>query len=567
MGTKFIRIADSEFLYDAQPVIETLMSADDIMPDTVLVFDYKEWTFLYKILVSIRLSLPFIGSKALNPIAISGGGNLADLLSNPMPYIEILLTPEVKVVEHPDEIETRGMKAITINDYCKKFLPHIKVCSEQGSHSIANEWAAFNIDRLLHPHKAGMPKTSDFTYLCYLLTSGMTEEDLKKTLTPPESRDKSGIKRLKINRQCKMLLIDDQDDYWAGVVRDLLCLPQTADPNQGLSLDVWGKDSLDITVSAGHAARVGIKGIADYRKKILDEYDLVLLDMRLAGSSEQHQDTDRLSGIVMLRHLLDEEDGGNPGQRVIVFTSSNKSWNIKRSLQIGAQDIFIKESPTYPLKESERIENLNNLITEIAKGLSTSWLKDIHRMAHKIIKVCDDRIDQCGQEEEHLKDFYDNIADQVTIACSLFLESDKTDQEKMRLSYVSLETVFEIIGREWLVHNNQEETTKPINDRVQELIKDYDIIDRSSPYIENATRVLIQIRNKAIHPEGGKPWHLPGKCPWRLSDNTDDNREYITRNDYATSFRALMYLLHMIFVKRKDLCVRIKDIIEDERHA
>lgn len=597
---------DSKQELDPRPVIELIKDSDDIKEDTILMFKREEWRFLYKILVGIRLAIPFLGKKALNPIAIIDEKNkLPDLLNDPKQYIEILLTPGVKIFNTETENDISEMKPISIDDYISKFLPHIKVSSKESSHSIANEWAAYNIKRLLNPELNDVPKSNDLRFLCYQLVSGMKEDQLKNLVSPAttesdeattESDDK--VEYLTTDKNKRILLVDDQDDVWAEVIRNLLTRTKNGNPNERIQLDVWGKDNLDIKINDDKSVEdIKIKiqengEYIDYRKQILDTYDVVLLDMRLAGSNEQHQNTDRLSGIVMLKHLLDSSEGGNPGQRVIVFTSSNKSWNIKRALQLGAQDVFIKESPLYPLTEAERIANLNNLIYEIQEGFSMSWLKDIWTMAKKIISTCREEKSDFREEDELYNKFYDaqpqqegdqdkidksiannfeefyyRIANQVEIAFNLFLNSDKHDQEKMRLAYISLETVFELMSQEWLRLNNLPSNdahakTVSVQSRVAELISNYGLVesDYNNGYLNVAIKVLVLIRNNAIHPEcvsddDKKGWYLKDeRWRWRLSNNeecqTIDRHNYVT--DYVTAFRALMYLLYLIFVKGSD---------------
>lgn len=545
MDYKIISHKESRVLLPSSPdfvsVLEELRDDNEIKNDKILVFLINEWGLPLYMILGIRLSLLFLREKALNPIAIISDKSKEELLESGGAFVELLLTPGIRVFGSIDEIQE--MKSISINEYYKKFLPHIKVSSGEGSHSIANEWAAYNIGRLINKNNNEIPETKDFLYLCYLLVNGMNKEQLESLVRPSaESVCKTEIRQLSVDRDRKILLIDDQDDKWENVIRELVTNNGSI---KNITLDVWGKDALDIKFDNDTKTKVvsiKIREKEDYRKEIIDKYDVLLLDMRLAGKDEQHQDTEKLSGIQVLKHILDEKEGGNPGQRVIIFTSSNKAWNIKRCLEIGAQSIFIKESPMYPLQENERIENVNSLLEAIQKGFEYSWLKD----------VCDYSKEICNILYKKVNAFYIPIAEQIKIATEFFLKADKDDNEKMRLAFISLESVFELMSQEWVSYNGYTPEDKPVATRVIELIKDYDIA-RLNGYMRACIKRLVEIRNDSIHTNPNKGENYEYKVfsdrDWKLSK--EETTESILLKEYVKSFRALTYLLYQIFVKKK----------------
>lgn len=526
-------------------VLEEIRDNNEIKKDKILVFRINEWGFPLYMILGIRLSLLFLREKSLNPIAIISDKTKEQLLESGRAFVELLLTPGIRVFSSIDEIQE--MKSISINEYYKKFLPHIKVTSGEGSHSIANEWAAYNIGRLINNKNGEIPKSNDLLYLCYLLVNGMNEKQLESLVRPSaELVCKKEIKQLSVNIKGKILLIDDQNDIWENVIRNLVTNNKS---NNNITLDVWGKNDIEFEENTNVVSQ--IKENKDYHKDLIKNYDVVLLDMRLAGKDEQHQDTEKLSGIQVLKRILDEKEDGNPGQRVIIFTSSNKAWNIKRCLEIGAQSIFIKESPMYPLQENERIENINSLLDDIQKGFNYSWLKDVCRYSKEICNSL------CKKENV----FYISIADQVKIATEFFLKADKDDNEKMRLAFISLENVFELMSQEWVSYKGYNPSdeyddkiikNKHVSERVIELIKDYKIASLDG-YVESCIRRLITIRNKSIHKDPNvkedSKWIVSRGRNWRLSK--EDTTKCILMKEYVKSFRALMYLLYLIFVVKK----------------
>lgn len=559
---------------------EILKSIRDIDKDAILVLYADEWGDLYNAILCIRLSLPFVGACALNPVAIiSSHKSKYDLImgNTGKTFVEVLLTPGIEVFSSIDEITE--LNPILIRDYYKKFLPHIKVNSPVGSHSISNDWAAFNIMRVLGENDE-IPKTNDLRYLSYLLVSGMTEQELTKLANPSNGTEsKSQIKNLSIDCKSKILLIDDQDDIWKNVVSKLINNNNNNkdNNNNNIRLDVWGKNRLEIELEADKLKSIKIKKESNPITTIIKNYDVVLLDMRLAGSREQHQDTDNISGIKLLKDILNKESG-NPGQRVIVFTSSNKAWNIRRCLQIGAQDIFIKESPMYPLQEEERIKNINNLIGEIKKGIENSWLKVVYKKAHEVCKICKDPdknlqghkiekyafdiLNECNEKQkDDWLNFFTAIATQIEIATTLFLASDKDNDEEMRMAYISLETVFELISQKWKESHYDDSCTY---ERVKQFIEIYinkELIEYSK--IEKIIGTLITIRNKSVHKNGQKEYRpLVEKCETHADTYKSSGSEFCWKTierkteepynapDYVLAYRALTDLLYLIFYKK-----------------
>lgn len=549
------KIAGSKRDARIKEVVE-LIKKERFTSEVVYMFPQNEWGDIFKTILGVRLALPFIGSNALNPIAIirnseSKNDLMHNIYNKIKQYAEILLTPGIEVYDSIEAInDSNKPKELSIEEYCNDFLPHIKVSSGEGSHSIANEWAAYNIGRLINKNNSEIPETKDLLYLCYLLVNGMNKEQLESLVRPSaESVCKTEIRQLKVNGKREILLIDDQDDKWENVIRNLVT---NNGSKNNITLDVWGNNLLDIKFDEDTNTKVvsvKIRDKEDYREEIIHNYDVLLLDMRLAGKKEQHQDTEKLSGIQVLKHILDEKEGGNPGQRVIIFTSSNKAWNIKRCLEIGAQSIFIKESPMYPLQENERIENINSLIDDIQKGFESSWLKDVCSYSKEI----------CNSLCKKVNVFYISIANQVKIATEFFLKADKDDNEKMRLAFISLENVFELMSQKWVSHkeyNPKDEydakiiKDKQVSERVIELIEDYKIASLDG-YMKSCIRRLITIRNKSIHKDPNvnedTEWFV-GRA-WRLSK--EDTTKSILMKEYVKSFRALMYLLYQIFVVKK----------------
>ena len=72
-------------------------------------------------------------------------------------------------------------------------------------------------------------------------------------------------------------------------------------------------------------------------------YDVIFLDLRLLKEEDKVNQISNISdftGTKVLRKIKDI----NKGIQVIIFTASNKVWNIEKLLEIGANGYYIKEN-------------------------------------------------------------------------------------------------------------------------------------------------------------------------------------------------------------------------------
>lgn len=65
-------------------------------------------------------------------------------------------------------------------------------------------------------------------------------------------------------------------------------------------------------------------------------------------SAEENRELapDDMSGMNILKRIKQV----NPGNQVIIFTASSKSWNLKALMDNGADEYYLKESPLYHLQ-------------------------------------------------------------------------------------------------------------------------------------------------------------------------------------------------------------------------
>ena len=187
-----------------------------------------------------------------------------------------------------------------------------------------------------------------------------------------------------------------------------------------------------------------------------NNYDLIFLDLRMNGIQEENViSTDEFSGMKILKSIKKK----NRGVQVIMFTASNKAWNMKALIDAGADGYYIKESPEYafPLKYS--ISNTKSFCNNIKKCLERSYLKDI---AGKI-KAYKKELSNSNYDVK----FVNQVSVQLDVAYTLI--STAITQQQFAFAYISLEQILEIISEELIVLDNYQY----VIDETQEECKDW----------------------------------------------------------------------------------------------
>lgn len=443
---------------------ESLMdNVDKADPEAVLVFnldttDSRGRCELMRKAMLIRLSVSQLGTKALLPFIFVGSRSVREYIDEESvikprhPSAMVLLTEGVSLVRtltSPGET----VELLKPERYKTGFIDRIKInpSAESGNHTIANEWGAYRMamaitggmptkDHSLNDHVAKIIE-KDPLYLKYLQLSSLSGVALEglfaaksvalkpMSLQTLQSRKYSGK---------RVLLIDDQDAEWEIVLKSLL--------GDNISLDVWGRqtgricsrretDFLDVSQDE-------LSGIADY--------DLVLLDLRLGGSLEEDIfNPKELSGTRILEKIMN----CNRGTQVIVFTSSNKAWNMQYVLNLGAAGYYIKESPAMAVAYSETTANLDAFVQLMLDCFDRKYLVDVVNITRRI------------EEMDDSTEVFDKIITQAAIAEEMTFHAAETQHDHdFDMAFISLEQVFEIMKYE---DNNHQ--IKPVYECIEDL--------------------------------------------------------------------------------------------------
>lgn len=213
------------------------------------------------------------------------------------------------------------------------FLDHYEFSYTETTerHSIANLWGVQEFIRLAGLNSEDLPQPTHLQIKLLLkqaLHQGVNEKP----------RERPTLSSNLEPRKYKITVIDDQAEKgWSSCIKELMNL--LLENTEGVDLKVFTSTS-DIP--------------NDFK---YEDQDIVFLDLRL-GEDDHSTQLEDLTGYRLLKEIK-SKCGVTP---VIMFTASNKAWNIQKLLDAGADGFYIKEHPSFRTVQGVSESNFNNLI-------------------------------------------------------------------------------------------------------------------------------------------------------------------------------------------------------------
>jgi CheY-like chemotaxis protein len=285
--------------------------------------------------------------------------------------------------------------------------------SKDPGHQLANDWGAFRLAKFAgYTLKLEKPSSLYFKY----------KDSFTNNEIVPNANNTIGL----FNESCRALLIDDNaTSGWSETLKHIL-RSKIVNPEKLVSLDV-------ITLF-GDALKY-----ADYIN-----YDIVFLDLRLLKEEDksiQIDSIDDFTGTKVLKVIKEI----NPGIQIIIFTASNKVWNIEKLLELGANGYYIKESPEYILSTRFSKDNYEEFIKTIQTCLLRKPLKQIYSLSQKIISI----IDSLVKEKKLDKSFGKSVQQYINLANKI-IDTAKIEND-YAMGYIVLFKCIELINDNFIV--------------------------------------------------------------------------------------------------------------------
>ena len=287
-------------------------------------------------------------------------------------YFDILKTRGVKLINmHPKKIveSLDSINPLKENDI-KHEMEKIQLPVPQNyedSHSIANEWAIYRWANATDSEDSAIEKITN-TIKSNLYFKHLT------TVYPPSEIKLIKEDRLKFRDQLSgisdglleqkdinILYVDDEADKgWYEIMANIIY-----DVN-----NIKGFDYLGESLKALSQQEI-IDQVVNRVKE--DSVNIVLLDFRLHKKDHNTQDIEGITSVQILKKIK----AFNAGIQVIIFSATNKVWNLLALQKYGADGFIIKEGPENSKDPSFTTQTIENFINVMSLCISNRYKKSL----------------------------------------------------------------------------------------------------------------------------------------------------------------------------------------------
>lgn len=320
--------------------------------------------------LGLRLALHIRLTDTLNqqtPIFIYGVSSYEDVCQNEC--FDVLKLSSTQLIGADSNSLIDALKTLPTLNAAEIDVDKIKINipSDIGdNHSLANKWAIYRwCDMLDWNGNFPIELDDDFTkslYFKYLVAKHGKHDRFKK-------QKKYSIMIEGIKDKNIAYIDDEYNKGWEGILRTLV------ESNGGHFICF---EEFDKKLSKEELLDKIYNFVEQH-----NEIDCFLLDLRL------HEDDFSLSKD-LTGHLVSRKIKElNKGNQIIVFTASNKIWNLKEEInQIGASAYILKESPDLKLNRDASKELYIEFVHSLKTACSLSYLKDLVCKQVELCKIC-----------------------------------------------------------------------------------------------------------------------------------------------------------------------------------
>jgi CheY-like chemotaxis protein len=408
----------------------------------------------------------------LKPIFIYGFVDHSFLIDND--YFDILKTKNIFLISYSKTSFSKALN-MQVDDLTLERLPHeikklnLKIPNNyEDNHSIANEWAIYRWSQTIDAKDENIEKIIELQnsnlYFKYL-----------KTIHPIKQIDKFNTEQLKIKYEGspKILYIDDEAEKgWYEIFDELL--------HKNNKLSFYHLDDEFNETAQDEIVNLSIKAVIE------KDIDLVILDFRLHKDDFGDVNINEITGYKILKKIKEY----NKGIQVIVFSATNKVWNLQAFQDAGADGFIIKESPENSIDYNFTKEIILNFLKTLEESLNLIFLKQIRLQLDKIKKL--------KFKNPEYAEFFNAIENDIDISFELLCKTKISEKYfnyaylqlfQLIESFISLESVF-IEGDNSYVIVNKEDVCvqKKYEDKITKSIK----LTRNGKYEINQDNLILK---------------------------------------------------------------------------
>ncbi len=431
----------------------------------------KNYYLGLKLALHIRLNQQ-IEDKIFIPILLYSNSNSLDSIyfatSNQQEQHSayILNTPGVDFVDDWNDITPviNALQPITKNEYLQ-VLNSLKIEGVEGKHSLANFWGALRLDKIVSGGKilktnkiiANKQKDLYFKYLraFHYFNNKQYNISENKNIDVIESSDK------------KILLIDDEHNKgWSDVLEKVF---------KNGDFQFVNHDNLSSQDFINKAKKTALN----------KAWDLILLDLRLNPTEEDDNNYITEPKTFSGTKLLNEIKDNNSGTQIIIFTASNKAWNMQELINLGADGYYIKEAPEFNFTDKITKNHYNKFKKNVSDCFKKDFLRNHFDYKKNINNYVNEKIESTTNDA--FINFLKNLNNQFALAFESSLNINFEKKSSIDIAFIMYFQCFEIIQR---YHNKKNYNLN------KQIVKYFSITDNN---ILEQIKNFISIRKDVIH--------------------------------------------------------------------
>ena len=376
----------------------------------------------------LRLAAHIRCTKTINQLSniyIYGFVDYKDLLEHPC--FNILKTKNVflidyskKAIQEADKNTISSLK----EDELTKEIQKLVLAAPKDNHTIANEWAIYRWvttigtgvrDEGIDIINRNIQQNLYFKYL--------------QTIYPVVRNELSAVRIEKDDEKSpKILYIDDEAEKgWDEIFATLLCDKSNLDYE---CLDDIKKLSKEEIIETS---------INEIKEK---DIDIVILDFRLHNTDFSKEiPIEEVTSMEILKQIKEY----NKGIQVLIFSATNKIWNLQALERLGADGFIIKEAPENSINPNFTEETIANFKRIMERSIHMTFLKKAYNAVRKIKNEVETISNDNDLEKLKLKSEIEIQLD-IAFECLRKAENKENDYSYFNLSYISLYKIIEHIN-------------------------------------------------------------------------------------------------------------------------
>jgi CheY-like chemotaxis protein len=343
---------------------------------------------------------------------------------------------------------------ITKEEYSNNFLERINIqppANYSTHHSIANEWSILRWAKAM-----SVDNDNDISNIESKIGASLYFKFLNAKY-PIKETNIINVHDLKLNNNGKVLYIDDESEKgWGELFSHLLydkCKLKEFDGELGY--DFKGKEKQQII-------DLSFAKVKEFKP------DVVILDLRLHDEDFEAISPEEISGFQILKKIKEH----NKGIQVIIFSATNKIWNLLELQKEDADGFILKEAPELSIDSEFSRQSILNFCKTIDECLEMKFLIDLFEINFNI--------------ESHLKTISNSSLDKGIMALSKIklkneiklqidiiydcLKNTRYSEKKenyLNLSYISIYKIIELINDYYIENLNKNYVLKSSGKLIQ----------------------------------------------------------------------------------------------------